>query len=440
MKLIYSFIILILFQNCSFDDKTGIWKNSNKISKKENNLFEEFKKISPLKENFNKIIPLDKNYKFLKNSSFDNKEWKDIYFSEDNNLKNFDYYDLNQLVFKSKKITRGKINEYILFEKNNLIINDNKGNIFVFSINKNAVIAKFNFYKKRYKKIDKALNLIIENSIIYTSDNLGYIYAYNYKQDKLLWAKNYKIPFRSNIKISKNKIILSNQNNSLLFIDKYNGQILKKIPTEESIVKNNFKNNLVNYKNNTLFLNTYGSLYLLNNQSMTIKWFINLNPSLDINASNLFNGSQFLIYKNKIIVPTNKNLYILDLTSGSIIFKKDFTSVFKPIILNNILFSLHSNLLIATDLNNGKIIYSYDINQLISDFLNTKKNEVEFKTLMLANNQIFIFLENSYVIKLNLNGTLDKIDKLPTKINSLPIFISKSIIFLNNKNKISVIN
>ena len=32
MKFFYALIILILFQNCSFDNKTGIWKNDNIIS------------------------------------------------------------------------------------------------------------------------------------------------------------------------------------------------------------------------------------------------------------------------------------------------------------------------------------------------------------------------------------------------------------------------
>ena len=440
MKLIYSLIILVSLQNCSFDNKTGIWKNTDQVSKKKNNIFKEFKEISPLKENFNKIIPLDKNYKFQKNSSINNTEWKDIYFNDSNNLKNFKYRNLNELIFKSKKITSGKINKYILFEKDNLITSDNRGNIFVFSINKNEVIAKFNFYKKKYKKIDKDLNIFVENNIIYISDNFGYIYAFNYKKDKLLWAKKYKIPFRSNLKISNNKIILSNQNNFLLFINKSSGKILKTIPTEESVVKNSFINNIAIKENNTFFLNTYGSLYSLNNQSMSINWFINLNQSLDINPSNLFNSNQFLISENKIIIPAKKNLYVIDLISGSIISKKNFTSLLKPVVLNNILFSIHNNLLVATDLNNGIIIYSYDINQLIADFLNSKKKEVEFKALMLANDQLFIFLKNSFVLKFDINGTLDKIDKLPTKINTLPIFISKSIIFLNNKNKISVIN
>ncbi|MDC1092659.1 hypothetical protein OAS35_00975 [Pelagibacteraceae bacterium] len=440
MKLIYSLIILVLLQNCSFDNKTGIWKNTDQVSKKKNNIFKEFKEISPLKESFNKIISLDKNHKFKKNSSINNTEWKDIYFNDSNNLKNFKYRNLNELIFKSKKITSSKINKYILFEKDNLITSDNRGNIFVFSLNKNEVISKFNFYKKKYKKIDKDLNVFVENNIIYISDNFGYIYAFNYKKNKLLWAQKYKIPFRSNLKISNNKIILSNQNNFLLFINKSNGKILKTIPTEESIVKNSFINNIAIKENNTFFLNTYGSLYSLNNQSMSINWFINLNQSLDINPSNLFNSNQFLIFENKIIIPAKTNLYIIDLITGSIISKKNFTSSLKPVILNNILFSIHNNLLVATDLNNSKIIYSYDINQLIADFLNSKKKEVEFKALMLANDQLFIFLKNSFVLKFDINGTLNKIDKLPTKINSLPIFISKSIIFLNNKNKISVIN
>ena len=58
----------------------------------------------------------------------------------------------------------------------------------------------------------------------------------------------------------------------------------------------------------------------------------------------------------------------------------------------------------------------------------------------MINNKIFIFLKNSYVIVFELNGNIEKIIKLPLKLNSEPILIKDSLIFLDFKNKISIIN
>ena len=59
--------------------------------------------------------------------------------------------------------------------------------------------------------------MIIEKDVIYVSDNLGYLYAFDYKNKKIIWAKNYRIPFRSNLKLYGNKLIASNQDNNLFF-------------------------------------------------------------------------------------------------------------------------------------------------------------------------------------------------------------------------------
>ena len=50
---------------------------------------------------------------------------------------------------------------------------------------------------------------IVEKNIIYVGDNLGYLYALDYKNQKLLWAKDYKVPFRSNLKILKNNLLIA---------------------------------------------------------------------------------------------------------------------------------------------------------------------------------------------------------------------------------------
>ena len=99
----------------------------------------------------------------------------------------------------------------------------------------------------------------------------------------MLWAKNYKIPFRSNLKIIDNKLVASNQNNSLYFLDLINGNQIKLIPTEDTLVKNRFINNISLNDTHSLFLNTYGSLYAIDNTNIKINWFINLNQSMSLN-------------------------------------------------------------------------------------------------------------------------------------------------------------
>ena len=61
-------------------------------------------------------------------------------------------------------------------------------------------------------------------------------------------------------------------------------------------------------------------------------------------------------------------------------------------------------------------------------------------SIIIAGNKINIFLNNSYVLKLNSNGELVDLIKLPTKITTYPIFYKNKIIYLNKKNKIFVID
>ena len=59
MKLLKLFSILILLQNCSFDNKSGIWKNEN-LEKVEKSIFKDFETIKSLNKKFDQIIPIKK--------------------------------------------------------------------------------------------------------------------------------------------------------------------------------------------------------------------------------------------------------------------------------------------------------------------------------------------------------------------------------------------
>ena len=442
MRFFYCILLLIFFQSCSFDNKSGIWKNLDQQKKNEDINFKDFKTITQANENFfNKIILAKKKLKFNSNKLKVIKEWNDFYYNKNNLYTNFSYSNNNSLYFQSNTLSRKNLNN-ILFKNDLVIISNTKGEIIVYSVSKKKILHKYNFYKKKYKKKEKKLNLILENNILYVSDNIGYLYSYNYIQNKIVWAKKFGIPFRSNLKIDNRKLFLSDENNNLYVINSINGNILRKIPTEETLIKNDFINNLSLSDESLFFLNTFGTIYSINKENLKINWFLNINPSLDINLDNLFFSKEVKILDNSLIILNNNFLHVLNSQNGSTKYKIPIQSTISPLVIDDYVFIINNeNLLIAIDNKTGEIIYSLSIEDSIAKFLKKdKKKKIQVKLFRNINNEIFIFLENSYVIKFSINGKLNDIYKLPKKINSDPIFIKNFIYYLNNKNKLVILD
>ncbi len=368
-------IITIFLISCSFDNKSGIWKNSDDVKIKEDP-FKDFQKIYTEEKKFNTVIKPSNNLKIKLDLIKNPLVWQDEYYQNSNNSDNFFYENKNQVLTKGRKISSKDLSNRLVIDQRNLITYDNKGNIFVFSIDKNQIVYNFNFYKKNFKKLEKKLNLFIKDSIIYISDNLGYLYAIDYQKGDILWAKYFKIPFRSNIKVFNDKIFLADQNNNFYIIDRLNGERIRTIPTEEVILKNKFVNSIALDNDSVFFLNTYGSLYSINLSSFKINWFVNLNKSIDINIGDLFSSQPVVLYKRKLIISSHSHLYILDSRNGSLLFKKSIVSAVKPIISEDHIFFITKNyLLICFNSKNNKIEYSININDSIAKFLDTKKNQ-----------------------------------------------------------------
>tara|TARA_B100001057_G_scaffold493029_1_gene586682 strand:+ start:281 stop:1609 length:1329 start_codon:yes stop_codon:yes gene_type:complete len=441
MKLIAVSLALFFLYACSFDNKTGIWKNSkDSSSASDPDLFDDFKPLISNEDTFDKIIPIKKGYRFKTPKKIINKEWQDIYYNDENNFDNFTLNREKNLKFKSKKISKNKINEFFLYHKDSLIFNDQKGNIIIFSIKENKVLNRFNFYKKRYRKIKKNLNLTLSEDTIYVTDNIGFVYAYDFIKNKIIWAKNNKIPFRSNLKIFKDKLIAADQNNNVYILNKKNGNTIKLIPTEDTQIKNSYKNNFSLNKNNIFLLNTYGSLYAIDSKSNEVSWVLNLNQSIDMNPRSLFNGNQLVNNNEVVVVTSHEATYIIDAFTGTLIHKFNIISKIKPLIVNNHLFIIsENNLLICLDIFAGQVVYSYNINQKIAEFLEIKEKEANFKSIMIANDRIIILLKNSYFLEANINGNLESVFKFKNKINSNLIFLDSSILYLNRKNRVVII-
>ena len=103
-------LIFLFILNCSFDNKSGIWKNESLISKDDNDIFREFKKLAITYSPFKKIVKTPNNFEFKVPVLVNAIEWNDIFFSDTNNLLNLKYSKLNKQNFRSKKISRKNIN------------------------------------------------------------------------------------------------------------------------------------------------------------------------------------------------------------------------------------------------------------------------------------------------------------------------------------------
>ena len=181
-------------------------------------------------------------------------------------------------------------------------------------------------------------------------------------------------------------------------------------------------------------------LYIQFTDNLRLNWFVNLNKSLDLNINNLFEGNKIVNYKNKIFISSNQNFYIIDAKTGVILSKKNFSLKLKPIVINNYIFLITNNdLLIAMNLENNKILYSYDLSKKISDFINLKGN-LDVKNFMFINNKLFIFFKDPYILRSSLNGEIEDMIKLYTIVNSSPIFVDKSLLYLDRNNRLLIFN
>ena len=87
--------------------------------------------------------------------------------------------------------------------------------------------------------------------------------------------------------------------------------------------------------------------------------------------------------------------------------KKNFSSLFKPIINNEYIFLItKNNFLIAMKLKDGEIIYSYKISDKVAEYLGTKKGKLDIKNFMIVNSDIYVFLNNSRLIQFDIKGSV----------------------------------
>ena len=443
-KFFFLIIIFIFHQSCSFDTKTGIWNKKKEKDQKNYKYSDSLKDIFPNKNLFKEDILPNKIMNISLSPILINSNWEEIYLNDNNKYPNFNFKNSFEEKKISKKITRKKINKNILYKNDQIFYHDKKGSIYIYSLIQNEVIFKYNFYKKKIKKFEVKLEFLLKDNLLFVADNLGYVYCFDYQKKILMWAKNYKIPFFSNIKTKDNIIFLVNENNDFLALDTANGNLIWNFVTDKNLLQTNFKNNLAIEQDNIYLLNNNGSLYSLRANNAQLNWILSFKEVIGGESSNLFYAFPLIINSEDLMVSTNKSISLYNRQTATIKWKIDIALKIQPIFSEDLIFLFSDeNFITCVNSNNGTILWSRNIFALLREsFENSKKNKVgEIINLKIADDKIFLFTDNSNVIQMDpFTSKIISINNISSKITSNPLFLNDSFYFLDKKNRFIEIN
>jgi len=442
-KSLIFFLVFISLINCSFDNKTGIWRDveneKRKISKIEKEQQKQFINISTTYSSesvYSKEVPLVKNINLTQPKK--NLTWKMSSLNHQNFLGNIYLSGINNIFLKKKigknKFPKSEIISSPLLYENNIFFSDNRGTIF--SVDQNGDINwKKNIYKKVYKKIYKNLVFSIYKNNIYIADNIGFIYSIDIYNGELVWIKNHGIPLKSNIKVFKDKIFLTNQDNRIFSINTKDGSKVWEVLSVPSFIKlQNFLSSAISERGDMVTLNSSGDLFKINSDDGKIAWSLNTLGNTSSHASDFFKSSEIVIDENNIIFSSKFSTFSYDLNTGYINWREEVSSIGSPIIDGNNIFILTENgYFVILDKVTGEIISSTNTLKIL------KKKHQEAKVLgfVMGSGKIYSTTSNGYlVVSSPVTGKVEYFAKIGDKITSSPIISNGNLYILTKKSQI----
>ncbi len=428
----YFFIFLIFFlNNCSFDNSSGIWtqnKNLQSSNQKVETLFEK-KKI--IKNEFNSNFLIKTPLKLI------NKKTNYRYNNDGFLNKNLNFEKISRYKF-SKISNFSHFDPTLVFYNNDLVFFDNKGSILRFDDN-SKIIWKKNYYSKSEKKNLPILNFSIKDEILIVTDNLSKYYALNLETGELLWSKSHNTIFISEIKIDDDKFYSVDADNIINCFSIKDGSKIWEFKSEFELIKSQKKLSIVYDNQSVYFNNSTGNLYALDKNNGNLIWITSTKDADNFFESFLYRTSKILLDDDQLFFSNNQNTFFsVDKTSGFINWEHNINSEIKPIVIDNIIFTISSEgLFFIIDKVSGNILRITDVFSL---FKNKKRDKIKPTGIIIDLNKAYVTLDNGKILVVNISdGRNDSIFKISRSKISQP-FINNNYMFIVKDNEIIKLN
>lgn len=418
MSKFFLYLVLILFlSNCGFKDKK-VEQNPNAIT-----LFEKSK---PIEQELNptlniKISTITKGEPFLSSNS--------------NNSGNLDFNSNfeNAFSYKFSTIDQFKFNqpEILFTEDNSLVFFTGKGEIFKTSTDFEEYW-KVNHYTKKEKKLKPILYFAQSGTDILVLDNLSKVYSIKLETGELNWTIESKVGFNSNAKIIKNSVVAVDFDNVIRAFSVKDGKELWNFDTDNPFIKSQKKLSLVTKGEVVFFINSIGDVTALNANDGSLVWQTPTQSTLIFQDAFTLENSDIIFANDTIYFSNNRNeFFAIDARSGVLKYKQTINSSLRPTVFEDYVFSISKEgFLFVIDDKTGNVLRITNIFKNIEN----KKNQIEPTGFILAQNKVYVSLNNGKLIKLNaISGNEEGFYKIgKSRINRPNVFDDGMFILKSN--------
>ena len=321
--------------------------------------------------------------------------------------------------------------ELIFTEDESIVFFDGKGSIF--KINKDLKeIWKVNHYTKREKKLKPIIFFSQTKNRLIAADNLSKVYLIDLKNGNLIKSIESNAGFNSNIKISNDKFMIVDLNNTIRCFSINDGKEMWNFETENPFIKSRKKLSLITKGELVFFINNIGDLTAVNINNGSLFWQTPTQSNVIYQDAFTLENSDLVFANDSIYFSNSKNeIFSIDARTGIVNWKQTVNSSLTPTIIENFIFSVsEEGYLFVLENKTGNIIRITDILKNIKD----KKNKIKPTGFVIARNIMYLSLNNGRLIKANVStGEELSIHKLSgSKILRPNIFNGHMYILKNN--------
>ena len=423
-KIVILIIALFIFNNCSLNENSRIWKDKEKKLQAKENIKKIFEEEEKIETEFNAELKIDLSGIVTNNKTINNQ----------NNLGSQDYSGslVKTGIYKFSKLKDiDQLNFKPLFLNDSVIFFENKGSIIRYDSNQ-KILWKNNYYTKSEKKLKPTLNFVLNGEDLIIIDSIAKYYSININTGKLNWTKSNTYPFNSEIKKAKNKIFVVDYKNTLKCYNVDDGSECWSLQTEDSFTISNSQFSLIIIENMVIFNNSIGDITAVDIDTGLIVWQLPTQSSSIINETYNFKISKLVTDGNSIFFSNNKGqFYSIDKTTGTVNWINEVKSNITPVITGNLIFTISDLVyLFVIKKNKGNIIRITDL------FKNYKiKKRKNIKPIGFAIGKTNLYLTNTdgkmIVVDLTL-GNILRIEKISGDFTSKPIIYNKNLFVIRN--------